>query len=124
MNIRASKYFIDTWYHNGKKHRLDGPAKIQYNINGDKITEYYQIYGRLHRENGPAIITYTDNKVTMEEYFIDGERYREDGRVIITYKNDTIKKEHYYIDGNFVSETYFNFRNLFMNYFKILTMQN
>lgn len=59
------KYFnkkTEVYYKNGKIHRVENYAYIQYDLNNNSvIKEKYFICNKLHRENGPAIKhTYLD----------------------------------------------------------------
>ena len=60
----------DTYYHNGKKHRIDGPAIIC--SNGDKM--WYN-NGRKHRVGAPAVCMTGG----FEEWRINDELHRTDG---------------------------------------------
>ena len=44
------------WYKNGKRHREDGPARID-----PDGTQFWYLNDKLHRENGPAVI-YLDGR--------------------------------------------------------------
>lgn len=58
---------------NGKLHRTDGPAEIEYNAQGQVIKETWCINGEVHRVNGPAIIEYNDQgEITKQENFNNG----------------------------------------------------
>lgn len=64
-NVRSVNYF-----YNGKTHREDGPAYIEYNKNGGVIYKVHYLHGKIHRDNGPALT----NKVFLsEEYYLDGK---------------------------------------------------
>jgi hypothetical protein len=47
----TSEYGTKAWYHNGKFHRIDGPAVIFYD--GAK---YWHKHGKRHRIDGPAML--------------------------------------------------------------------
>ena len=64
----------NTWYQNGKKHRLDGPAVIK--SNG---TEKWFIKGKKHRLDGPAIIR-ADG---VEWWYQNGKIHRDGGPAVI-----------------------------------------
>ena len=57
------------WRQNNRLHRLDGPAEMYCQSNGNKRYEYYFLYGKLHNENGPATITYYENGSIQSEYY-------------------------------------------------------
>lgn len=107
------------WIQNDEKHRLDGPAIINFyreninsfdencSINIDNyfstdekiyIEEEYYVGGCLHRQDGPAIvkkIKENDNvKIESFYYYINGCLHRLDGPAI---KNDT--EELWYCNG-------------------------
>ena len=52
--IESEEYRND----DNEKHRIDGPAVIIYNKNGDIKMELYYVNDIFHRENGPAYINY------------------------------------------------------------------
>jgi hypothetical protein len=61
------------WYHNGLRHRTNGPA-IEY-ANGERI--WYQ-NNQLHRTNGPAIeFAYGD-----KAWYQNNKRHRTDGPAV------------------------------------------
>ena len=63
---------------NGKLHRLNGPAIIWYNKDGDIGIEEYYKNDQLHREDGPAIIWYnTDGSIQKEFYYIEDKEYND-----------------------------------------------
>jgi hypothetical protein len=49
-------------------HREGGPAIINFNIDGDTVSRYFQ-HGKLHRDNGPAIF---DSKTQSGEFWENG----------------------------------------------------
>jgi hypothetical protein len=61
---------------NGKLHRIDGPASVEYNSDGSRTEKWYK-NGLLHRIDGPARIEYLSNGDRCEEWFNEGKRYRE-----------------------------------------------
>ena len=66
--------FFDTrlgdksWFLNGKRHRVDGPA-VKF-ANGDR---FWYLNGRCHRENGPAIEYANGDRV----WYLNGKQYSE-----------------------------------------------
>ena len=75
------------WYHEGKLHRLDGPAWIS---KSEEETRWYKD-GVLHREDGPAI-----QSPSMEVWYLNGKYHRIGGPAYI----DKIAKIYdYYEDG-------------------------
>lgn len=63
ITIEKDKLF-ERYYLNGKLHRTDGPAKVEYYDNGQISLEEHHINGLIHRDDGPAV----------EQYFVSGER--------------------------------------------------
>jgi antitoxin component YwqK of YwqJK toxin-antitoxin module len=60
-------------------HRLDGPAYIMYNENGNIVNELYCVNNKRHRLNGPASIGYYENSnIKYETYWINDIRYGKD----------------------------------------------
>jgi hypothetical protein len=64
--IKAKSYKL-----NGRFHRLDGPAYIQYNGDGSVAFEDYAINGQWHRIDGPAYIEYNKRgSIFYEAYYL------------------------------------------------------
>jgi hypothetical protein len=84
------------WYVNGKRHRKDGPAVVEY-VNGHK--EWY-INGKRHREDGPAV-EWADG---YKAWYINGKRHRKDGPAVEYTNGD----KGWYINGNYLTEQEFN----------------
>ena len=70
------------WIHNGKLHRLDGPAIT--NKSGSYQSWHYN--GKLHRDGGPAIIRNDD----FEMWYQHDKKHRLDGPAIV-YKYNSNK---------------------------------
>ena len=49
------------WELDGKLHRYDGPAIMEFHSNGNRKLEIYYQHGLIHRPIGPAYITYHEN---------------------------------------------------------------
>lgn len=62
----------ESWYKNGKKHRIGGPAVILRHENGKKNIEEWFENGVQHRINGPASIIYEKERI-RNNWFIYGE---------------------------------------------------
>ena len=73
------------WRHNGKRHRINGPAVIY--EHGD---QEWWVNGERHREDGPAIIRSNGNML----WYINGKLHREDGPALM-YK----EYQCWYING-------------------------
>ena len=53
---------------------MNRPAHIEYNNEGNIIYEEYRLNGKVHRMNGPASIEYKDMKCCKAIGYIDGKR--------------------------------------------------
>ena len=73
--VTVDKLGTTQWYHNGQKHREDGPAVVM--ANGNK--EWW-VNGKNHRLDGPAVVREDGNK----EWWIDGVEYTESEFLQIT----------------------------------------
>lgn len=92
---------VEEYYKNGKIHRDNGPARIEYSLDKVYSEEYYK-YNKLHRDNLPAVIRYFGNTniIKLEKYFMNGKIHRDNGPAIITYSKTGIKLlEEYYTHG-------------------------
>jgi len=57
------------WYHNGQRHREDGPA-----VETTNGTKHWWINGQRHREDGPAI----EHADGSKEWWLNGLSYTEE----------------------------------------------
>jgi len=66
---------LQVWYKNGILHREErlGPAQIEYELNGNKVSETYFNEGKIHRENGPARIISDCSNVSSKQYYLKDE---------------------------------------------------
>ncbi len=71
----------EEWWHHGKLHRQNNPARIQYH-KGDVILQMWYQHNLLHREKGPADITLSNGKVTTEKWYQNSKLHRLDGPAI------------------------------------------
>jgi antitoxin component YwqK of YwqJK toxin-antitoxin module len=72
-NIDGHIYF-EEYSLNGKYHRLDGPAFIEYYKSGNIYMEQYYLNGEFHCVNGPAIVCYKENgRFSSRKYFLFGK---------------------------------------------------
>lgn len=56
-----------------KVHREDGPATVEYYVDGSICTETYNQDDRLHRLDGPAWISYSETgKIYYKYYYFNG----------------------------------------------------
>ena len=79
---------VKEWWVNGKRHREDGPAVYYY----DKLE--WWLNGKRHCTNGPAVEDINGDK----EWWVDGKPHREDGPAI--EYNDGYKE--WWIEGKFI----------------------
>lgn len=82
------------------------PALLAYHHFNDYIlnTESYYINGRLHRLNAPARIHYMNNKVHLEEYFEHGFAHHiHDASDIYYDDNGNVNNKNYYLKGCLLS---------------------
>lgn len=65
------------------------------------IQDVFKLNGRVHKEDGPAWIDYfEDGSISEEAYYIDGKMHREDGPAHIEYhRGGSVKYLFYYING-------------------------
>ena len=64
----------ESWYQNGKRHRINGPTEIWYYDNGIISIVHWHCYGKLHRDNGPATIMYNrDGSIGSLDDWKNGE---------------------------------------------------
>lgn len=110
------KKFKSNYYPNGKLesvcyynesslfHREDGPAVIEYFMNGDIAYELFYFNGNFHREDGPAVIRYKrKGELDHKSFYIHGKRHNENGPAIITYEtNEKILAVEYYYNDKYV----------------------
>lgn len=90
---------VEEYFHNGKRHRDDGPAFIRH-VGGKVVEEIYYRYGKRHREDGPALIERSypgSNVISREEYYRDDKLHRGDGpaRVMRTSTGEVGGSEYY-----------------------------
>ena len=66
----------------------------------------YTLDGKYHRTDGPALIQYCDKqKVFHMQYCLNGKRHRTDGPAYIYYKTDgSVGHQYYYLNGIVFSE--------------------
>ncbi len=95
------------WYHNGKKHRLDGPASIQLLSNG--LLQYtWWVHGLRHRDDDkPAFIMLSENNHILQEIWYTRNCIHRDNDkpALITYwLNGTPKSVQWYNNGSWFRE--------------------
>ena len=100
----SGKIHYEEWYNqNGKLHRIDGPAILDYFEFEDVKIEREQWYlnGKLHREKDPAYIKYLySGEIDYEEWWVNGNLHRTDGPAFIEYsESGKIEIEEWYLNG-------------------------
>jgi hypothetical protein len=101
-SAETGKLIAEYFYANGKLHREDGPAKLEYFISGALAEEAWYRHGAMHRipEEGPAFVQLAPNGITtITEYSMYGRTFRNpaDGPCLIERDED---------NGMIVSEIY------------------
>ena len=88
----------ESWYQDGKRHRLDGPAYIIYYQDGSIQSESWYQDGKFHRLDGPAEIFYFEEGGSIEakSWYQDGKRHRLDGPAVIEYHENESVKSEYW----------------------------
>jgi hypothetical protein len=89
----------------GRFHKDDGPAVLEYNAHGVAIREMYYCHGDLHRDDGPAHIARSiEGLVIKKTYYDHGKKNRADGparseRLLVTgtqwhwyYRDDEVHR--------------------------------
>ena len=97
------------WWINGKLHREEGPAFIEYSKSGEIEYVAWWLNGKRHRTDGPAMLKYYESgEIQHEEWYLNDELHREDGPAGIEYYDSNTKdiyKEYYFLNGkNFSQE--------------------
>ncbi len=86
-----------------KAHRLDGPARTEYDRRQDVSSESWLIHGDPHRVGAPARIEYHpggQRAVKSEQWLFRGAFHREDGPALTSYDIDgRITREAWYLSG-------------------------
>ena len=97
---------VEIWYQNNKAHREDGPAHINYYLNGSVKYEAWYKNGAIHREDGPAQIGYYPNSsIEYEAWYQNNRVHREDGPAQIGYRTDgSVGYDRWYWHGEKVED--------------------
>ena len=95
----------ESWWVNGQRHRLDGPAWVRYYDNGQVASEEWLVDGKNHRLDGPAYIQYHANGQVRYEYWrVNGVNHRLDGPAVVLYHaNGQVANEGWYYEGKQVT---------------------
>lgn len=100
---REIKYFVD-----GKYHRENGPAFLEYDSSNRLQTEMWYREDLFYRTDGPAITNYKRGKIVSQEWYINDKRHSTDGPAIIRYDDKgEISVMSFFIDGKKVTEKKF-----------------
>ena len=76
---KNGRIMCESYWINGKRHRLYGPAIIYYDHSNWTWTEEYWVNGKKHRpiEEGPASISYYGNRqIYYKEYWVNGKKIK------------------------------------------------
>lgn len=74
----------ETYFLNGRRHRIDNPAQIDYYDNGNIKIQWYYKNGKFHNERGPAIIHYSRSGIIIgEHYYINDEEIKDEFKIMI-----------------------------------------
>uniref|UniRef100_A0A6C0JB88 Uncharacterized protein n=1 Tax=viral metagenome TaxID=1070528 RepID=A0A6C0JB88_9ZZZZ len=96
------------WFMNGKRHRRDGPALIEWagkrssDTNTNKIDrECWYVNDKKHNMDGPATTMWLDGIKIRESWYFDGKRHRLDNPAITcwSYPDRVITSIHMYVDN-------------------------
>lgn len=98
--------YTETWKLDGKIHRSDGPAFIEYYPDGNLKREDWKIHGDFCRSDGPAYIQYYSNgQAKIQEWIFNNLAHRSDGPAYIHYHEDGIIKHfRWYKDGRDIND--------------------
>ena len=80
---------------NGKLHRSDGPAIINFNKDGSVFNDLYFKNGKLHREDDPAAIEYHNNGSILKQFFYYNGTEFDPNLLPFEMPIDTEEKEFY-----------------------------
>lgn len=95
------------WYEkwcllNGRFHRLDGPAVVDYYEDGVKVAyEAWWSNGKQHCRDRPAIVNYyEDGTVEYEGWYRDDKLHREDGPAVTAcHRDGSVKYQEWWLNG-------------------------
>lgn len=87
-------------------HNENGPAILNFDIDGNIISETYMVKHNYHREEGPAYIRYyPDGKINYVEFYKDNKRHNENGPSVIYYYPDGSEwHTQYHLNGKGMDE--------------------
>ena len=70
----SGEILTKSWYLNGERHRIDGPARIVYTPSGETRVEYWYLNGEKHRTDGPAEIFYNNPREIIDtSWYLNGD---------------------------------------------------
>ena len=90
---------VETYTRGGKRHREDGPARIERRADGVVVLEAYWRNGEMHRADGPALIERYADGAVIESYWRDNKLHREYGPAEIVRRADGTMFESYWRHG-------------------------
>ena len=93
----------ERWYLNGQGLNIVEFAKyLGVDHYKSKLNEVYLKDGKKHREDAPAVIEYNDDgSISYEEWYLNGKKHREDAPAEIWYNDDgSVYRESWYLNGN------------------------
>ena len=91
----------ELYRYKGMRHRVDGPAYVEYYKNERPKVVTYWNNGKIHNENGPSSVEYyKSGNIRYVAYLVNGNFHRIDGPAITEYyENGKPEEEVYYING-------------------------
>ena len=96
MELMGEAIISVRFYHRNELHRENGPADMDYNIDGSVHREVWYRRGKLHRVGGPALVHYReDGSVEYNDgwtqWWQDGVRLNQDGTPYVedVYEDET-----------------------------------
>lgn len=93
----------ETWAFNDVEHRTDGPSHTRWYQDGQKELERFNFKGENHRIGAPAITTWNpDGRKSSEHFFKNGKRHNAEGPAVIMWGRHGEKEdEAFYLDDVF-----------------------
>lgn len=85
---------------------------------GEVLNERYYCNGKLHRDNGPAYVEYSHTNLRKVEYYYKNDvNFNDSGPIQILYYRDNTQRYYYKNkDYNFMSEILLNTKEEIQNY--------
>jgi len=91
----------ETWYVDGKDHRVDGPSCRRWDEAGRLWMETWRVAGKDHRVDGPALRWWDEvGRLWVEQWCVDGKEHRGDGPSYLRWDGaDRLRAEGWCVDG-------------------------